>query len=173
MGRWRLQNALLRRHCQISEHSSQAIARCMLQDIYERILKEYQKKQELERLKRRVDHWKQNGLTDLHKEMGCTILCGHSGEELFISREELFISYRDLQRIGTFRALYQEVRTRLELLPTQHLELHFARSRRFGIQLKEHVLLCDGKECFRTLRGSIVRSIVMPPKSGWLLDGRL
>ena len=109
MRRKLLRNAPVLRQHPASEGSIQTIAKCVLQNMYERIS---------ERLVqwKRVVHWKQNPVSEIYKEDGCTIRRGFSGEELFIN-------YRDLERIGTLRIFYQEVRTKLQVLPEHSLSL--------------------------------------------------
>ena len=152
--------ALLRRH-PASEDSNQAIAKCVLQNMYERISERltdeegeaYVRKENRERLERRVVHWKQNPVSEIYKEDGCTIRRGFSGEELFIN-------YRDLRRMGTLRIFYQEVRTKLQVLPEHSLQLRFIGCRVLNRHWREHVVVCDDSVCYRYLRGSIIQAII-------------
>ena len=162
MRKKRLQNAPLPRQHQALEYSNQVIAKCVLQNMYERISErlalEEDEKDELKRNRElhwsaKIAHWRQNPISHIYKERGCTIRRGFSGEELFIDD-------RDLQRIGTLRIFYQEVRTKLQLLPKHSLHFRFVGSRRFGIQWSEHAVLCDDSECSSYLHGSIIQSIV-------------
>ena len=129
-----------------SEDSNQAIAKCVLQNMYERI-------SEIGRLERRVVHWKQNPVSEIYKEDGCTIRRGFSGEELFIN-------YRDLERLGTLRIFYQEVRTKLQVLPEHSLQLRFIGCRVLNRYWSEHVVVCDDSVCYHYLRGSIIQAII-------------
>ena len=153
----RLQNVPLPRKHQALEDFNQVIAKCVLQNMYERISdrlaleedEEEEQKAELKRYReqfaRQLAHWKQNPISEVYKERGCTILRGFSGEELFIND-------LNLKRIGTLRIFYQEVRMKLQLLPKDSLQLRFVGSRRFGCQWCEHVVACADSECTHYLR---------------------
>ena len=162
----RLRNAPLPRHHQALEYSNHIIAKCVLQNVYGRVswalvgeekedeLRSIEERRERERYwSAQVAHWKQNPISHVHKESGCTIRRGFSGGELFIDS-------RELSRIGTLRQFYQEVRTKLQLLPKHSLHLRFVGSRRFGIQWEEHTVGCDDSECSCYLCGSIIQSLV-------------
>ena len=161
MRRKLLRNAPLLRQPPASARSLQTIAECVLKNMYERISERltdeegeaYVRKENRERLERRVAHWKQNPVSEIYKEDGCTIRRGFSGEELFIN-------YRDLRRMGTLRIFYQEVRTKLQVLPEHSLQLRFIGCRVLNRYWSEHVVVCDDSVCYHYLRGSIIRAII-------------
>lgn len=168
MRRKRLYNAPLHRTYQGLGYCNQNLAKRVLLKLYEHISKrleleedqrlEQENREDEQRLERvrctsRIALWKQNPISELHKERGCTILRGFSGEELFINN-------RNLKRIGTLRNFYLEVRTEFKLLPKHSLHLRFVGNRQFGRQWREHEVCCDESECLHYLRGSIIQSIV-------------